>query len=161
MRGGFLTTWLAMVVAAAGCGSSAPSAADASRDGASLCAHAPGVDCSASSQQTSAGFCSLGMGVQSACSPCGPPDAGQPCDQVVLVHGTQYTYLESLGIDTGTVYVYDANGTLVAQLFWYPGGWSCAAGPADFDSSEAESVFPFASTVDQHTMCPIDVGSAS
>jgi hypothetical protein len=159
MRAGFLTSGLIIALAVGGCRSSTLGAADASPDAALLCAHAPGVDCAVGS--TFAAFCSLNMGIQRACSPCGPPDAGQPCNQVVLVHGTKYTYLESLGVDTATIYVYEANDSLIAELGWSPGGWTCVGGLAHFDASEAQSVFPFVSSVDQHTMCPIDGGSAS
>jgi hypothetical protein len=146
---------LMIALAAGGCGSSTLRVPDASSDGGPFCAHALGADCAASSSP--AGYCSLDMAVQSACGPCG---SGQGCDQVALVRGTRYTYLQSLGIDTASVYVYDANGALVAQLFWSTLGWTCGAGPADFDPSEAESTFPRVFPADANVMCPIDGGTA-
>lgn len=150
MRACSLTTSLMIAIAAGGCGSSTLGGADASADGGAFCAQAPRVDCSASSSL--AGYCTLTLGMQTACG-C-TPGPTQGCDLVVLVHGTRYTYLQSLGIDTATIYVYDASGALVAQLYWYTGGWKCGAGPADFDPSEAESMLPVVQVDASTGMCP-------
>jgi hypothetical protein len=158
MRAGFLATSLTIAVAA-GCGSSTRGAADA--DAALLCAQAPAVDCSASSSLSLAGYCSLRSGIQSACNLCGPTTAGQGCALVVLGQGTHYTYLQILAIDTADVYVYDADGALVARLYWSPGGFTCGAGPADFDPSEADSLLTAAYSPGLNTMmCPVDGGAA-
>lgn len=155
-----LTTSLMIAAAAGSCGSSRMRAADVS-DGALFCAQALPADCPASSSLKLAGYCSLNMGIQSACNLCAAPAAGQGCSPAVLGQGTNYEYLQILGVDTADVYVYDANGTLVARLYWSPIGFTCGAGPANFDPSEADSLLRAAYAPGLNsTMCQVDGGSA-
>jgi len=150
---------LIIAIAAAGCGSSTRGAADASSDATPFCAEALGADCAASSSL--AGYCSLTMGIDTACGPCRSPDAGAGC-AVVLGQGTNYSYLQILGLDTAEVYVYDANRALVARLDWSPGGFRCRVGPANFDPGEADSLIQAAYAPGLNNgMCPVDGGTAS
>src|SRR5262249_16099408 len=113
--------------------------------------------CAASSSL--AGYCSLTMGIESACSPCG---SGAPGCAVVLGQGTNHTYLQILKADTADVYVYDASGILVARLHWSPGGFTCAQRPSHVDPTEADSLISAAYAPGLNNgMCPLDGGSAS
>ncbi len=124
-------------------------AVDAGTPGA-FCSRPLGDDCSPSPlQSTTANICTLNGGVGFACNPCGPQDAGQNCGlQSALVRGARYSYVQILNVDVAFIYVYDQNNTLVAKLSWSANSavvgqpWSCVAGPADFDPTEAKSLLP-------------------
>jgi hypothetical protein len=138
MRAAWLTVWFMVAIAASGCGSSLGPAADAgaaghggggaagasgsggasprdaSADGAAFCAQALGDECSASPLQIDAAFCTLDMGIQAACRPCGAQD-GQDCGlRGALVRGAKYTYVQILNVDVAVIFVYAQNGSLVA-----------------------------------------------
>jgi hypothetical protein len=99
-----------------------------------------------------ANICTLDGGIGFACLPCGL-DPGQNCGlEPALIRGTQYTYIQLFSVDVAWIYVYDQSEKLVAKLEWSANGasrgqpWTCSAGPAVFDSSEAMSLLPAALT---------------
>jgi hypothetical protein len=149
------------LAAALGCSSSLGSGPDSGPGGTggydaypngTFCDHPLGDDCSPLPlQTTTADICTLDGGVGFACLPCGQ-DAGQNCGlQSALVRGSRYTYIQITNVDVAFVYAYDQNNKLVAKLEWSANGtfvgqpWTCSAGPAIFDSTEAASLLPSAS----------------
>jgi hypothetical protein len=70
------------------------------------------------------------------------------CYPTSLVQGTRYSYVQVMNVDVAWVIVYDKTGMLVAELEWSAErglvgcAWSCLEGPADFDWTEARSLFP-------------------
>ena len=122
--------------------------ADAGTSGAS-CSRPLGDDCSPSPLQSTANICTLDGGIGFACNPCGRDGGAQNCDfQSAMVRGAQYTYIQILNVDGAFIYVYDQNNKLIAKLDWSANAagigqpWSCAAGPVDFDLTEAKSLLP-------------------
>ena len=122
--------------------------ADAGTSGAS-CSRPLGDDCSPSPLQSTANICTLDGGIGFACNPCGRDGGAQNCDfQSAMVRGAQYTYIHILNVDGAFIYVYDQNNKLIAKLDWSANAagigqpWSCAAGPVDFDLTEAKSLLP-------------------
>ena len=115
-----------------------------------FCSRALGADCSTSPLQIAATVCTLDMGIAAACRPCGPQDGGEGCIlRGGFVRGATYNYVQIMNVDVAFVYVYDQNQKLVAELFWSANGrvnggsgWSCTAGSADFDPTEAISSLP-------------------
>jgi hypothetical protein len=163
MRARRLTGWLLVATAAGGCGSStlgpgADGGPSGGHDGSTFCAVPLLDDCSASPLQIPGSYCPLEMGIQRACRPCGPLDAGQDCGlRGALVSGAKYTYIQILNVDVVFAFVYDKNGTLVAKLVWSAntGAVECTAGPPNFDPREAMSLVPVASGSDELAgMCP-------
>jgi hypothetical protein len=151
MRARFAALWLMLATAAAGCGSSTMSAADASPDGAPFCTQPLG-DCSALPAQTPPNACTLDMAIAAACC--------QNCWPGALMRGARYTYVQFLNVDTAFVYVYDENQQLVARLVWSANDsvvghpWHCTDGPADFDPSEVMSLLPVNGQGELAGMCP-------
>jgi len=159
---GLMSISLTLAAAAAGCGSSTlgPGVDSGSGDGSAsmlVCPVALG-DCAASPPTGAAGYCTVDMGIQSACAPCG----SQSCTLTggALVHGATYTYVQLLNVDVAFIYVYDHGGALVAELEWSASGsaagqgWGCFFGPATFDASEATSLLPVTSGNGLNGTCP-------
>ncbi|HXU00710.1 MAG TPA: hypothetical protein VN903_06950 [Polyangia bacterium] len=120
-----------------------------------FCARPLGDDCSTSIAQVTATICTLDDGIAFACAPCRTQDAAACHLKAALVHGAQFTYIQIVNADVAWIYVYDQNQKLVAKLFWSANGnaWSCSAGPADFDGSEAMSSLPV-SQASSELVCP-------
>jgi hypothetical protein len=103
---------------------------------------------------STANICTLDGGIGFACLPCGQLSAGASCVlQSALIRGAHYTYVQIINVDVAFIYVYDQNQKLVAKLEWsanlLAGGqdpWSCSAGPAVFDSTEAKALLPAGGT---------------
>ena len=124
-------------------------------DGGPFCP-VPVGDCSmlpAGSPGPGTSYCTLSSGISRACMPC-EGDGG--CTLVTgIVEGTKYTYLSILNVDVGTLLAYDkTTGSLVAIIGFRPDLASCAAGPANFDATEAlETGFSLASQQALRQMC--------
>jgi hypothetical protein len=181
MRPDLLTMCLILVAATGGCtaplgtapdagsggsgggagGSAGGGGAGGTSGGGAFCSTALGANCSASPLQIAATVCTLDMGIAAACGPCGPQDAGGGCIlKGALVRGATHTYVQIMNVDVAYVYVYDQNQRLVAKLFWSVNakasggsGWSCTAGPADFDPTEAMSDLPVVGPGELTGMC--------
>jgi hypothetical protein len=170
MRTGRVAGWLLVAIAAAGCSAPLGTAREAGSGGnggtsgsAAFCSTALGANCSASPLQIAATVCTLDMGIAAACGPCGPQDGGEGCTLTgALVRGATHDYVQIRNIDVAyvNVYVYDQNQKLVAKLFWSVNarasggsGWSCSAGPADFDPTEAISLLPVLGQGELSGMC--------
>jgi hypothetical protein len=159
--------WFVAAIAAGGCDaalvpgtdagagghSSGGAAGSASGDGPVFCRTTLGDACTFS-LIPGANVCRLPGGIEAACHPC-----GQQADGCVvrgaLVHGTRYTYVQILNVDAAFVFVYDGTEKLIAELGWSANlsAWSCTAGPADFDPSEATSLLPVFGPGDLTAMC--------
>jgi hypothetical protein len=92
-----------------------------------------------------ASYCTLSEGEMALCEPCGASVDHDHCLLFAeIVHGTTYTYLDAINADVGWRLAYDVTGRLVAilgfSLNYSPTSWICAAGPPDFDATEAMTV---------------------
>jgi len=159
MRTIVVLSLILVTVGAVGCSSTAgtlgaKTGGDAASDGGPFCPQTVG-DCSSlpAGAPAMGDYCTFPSGFASACMLCGG-DGG--CAVVAgIVYGATHTYISIFGVDTGTVLAYDKAGALVAVLLVGP-TVTCAAGPSDFDPTEAlATAFSASSQQALQQMCDV------